>query len=161
MITRMRRSLGVVSSLVAAVALIAVGAATVGAKPAGRADSGTVHFATTYSAGSKTFAAGNGSDKLFGTGAVTYVIKTTPTKPGTIKITANPVTTYYKDGTLTGKGSATVRAAQDGSATITNGKIAQANGTGARHGHSFTGTFSGKGNPSTGVYAVTYKGTYR
>ena len=53
MTRRTRRSIGAVGGLLAAVAVTAVGAAAVGAKPAGKADSGTVHFATTYAAGGR------------------------------------------------------------------------------------------------------------
>jgi hypothetical protein len=161
MTRRTRRSIGPVFGLLAAVAVIAVGAATVGAKPAGRADSGTVHFATTYSAGGKTYAAGNSTDKLFGPGAVTYAIKTMTTTTGTITITANPVTSFYRDGTLAGKATATLTVAANGAATITNGKLTEKKGTGARKGHSFKGTFSGTGNATASTYKVTYKGTYK
>ena len=161
MTRRTRRSVGVVSGLLAAVAAIAVGATAVGAKPAGRADSGTVYFATTYSAGGKTYAAGNAKDKLFGTGAITYAIKTTPTTTGTIKITSKPVTLYFKNGTLTGTATATLTVTSATAATITNGKLKAAHGTGGQAGHSVTDTFSGTGNPTAGTYKITYKGTYK
>ena len=161
MTRRTRRSVGAVSGLLAAVAMIAVGAAAVGAKPTGRADRGTVYFATTYSAGGKTYAAGNSIDKLFGTGAVTYAIKTMKTTTGTIKVAINPVTLYYKNGTLTGKATATLTATSSTAATITDGKLTAAHGTGGRAGHSLTDRFSGTGNPTMGTYKITYKGTYK
>jgi hypothetical protein len=161
MTRRTRRSVGAVSGLLAAVAVIAVGAAAVGAKPAGKADSGTVYFATTYSAGGKTYAAGNSIDKLFGTGAVTYAIKTMTTTTGTVKITSDPVTLYFKDGTLTGKATGTLTVTSSTAATITNGKLNAAHGTGGQAGHSVTDTFSGTGNPTAGTYKITYKGTYK
>jgi hypothetical protein len=158
---RTRRSVGATSGLLAAVAVIVVGAAAVGAKPAGRADSGTVYFATTYSAGGKTYAAGNSIDKLFGNGAVTYAIKTMRTTTGTITITSNPVTLYFKNGTLTGKATATLTVTSSTAATITNGKLNAAQGTGGQEGHSVIDTFSGTGNPTAGTYKITYKGTYK
>jgi hypothetical protein len=161
MTRRTRRSVGVVSGLLAAVAAIAVGAAAAGAKPAGRADRGTVYFATTYSAGGKTYAAGNATDKLFGTGAVTYAIKTMTTTTGTIEITSKPVTLYYKNGTLRGKATATLTVTSSTAATITDGKLKVAHGTGGQAGHSLTATFSGTGNPTAGTYKITYKGTYK
>ena len=160
MTRRTRRSIRAVSGLLAAVAVIAVVAPTVGAKPAGKADSGTAYFATTYSAGGTTHAAGNSIDKLFGTGAVTYAIKTMPTTTGTIKITSNPVTLYFKNGTLTGKATGTLTVTSSTAATITNGKLSAAHGTGGQAGHSVTDTFSGTGNPAAGTYKITYKGTY-
>ena len=112
-------------------------------------------------AGGKQFAAGNSNDKLFGPGAVTYVNKVAPTPSGTIKVTTKPVVLFYKDGTLTGTATSELTVATGGSATLTDGKIKAAHGTGAQAGHSFVGTFTGVGNATTNLYKITYKGTYK
>jgi hypothetical protein len=154
------RLLAVACGTLSATALIAIGAGAVGAKSAGRKDSGLVYFAITHSTGGKNFAAGNATDKLFGTEAITFVNKITNAS-GTIKITTKPVTTFYKDGTLSGVATSDLTTGQNGALTITNGKIKETTGTGARKGHSFIGTFSGTGNSNTGLYKITYKGIYR
>lgn len=161
MTRRTRRSIGAVSGLLAAIAVIAVGAATVGAKPAGKADSGTVYFAVTHTANGKEYAAGNSTDKLLGTGAVTYVITIGPSTAGTYKITSKPVTLYASTGTLTGTATATLTIGAKGAATITSGKLTAAGGTGGQKGHSVKDTFTGTGNATTALYKVVYKGTYK
>jgi hypothetical protein len=158
---RYTRLLAATGGVLATAAVIAVGAGAVGAKSSARKDSGVVFFSVTHSAGGKQFAAGNSSDKLFGTGAVTYVNKVAPTPTGTIKVTTKPVVLFYKDGTLTGTATSELTVGQGGSATITGGKITAARGTGAQAGHSFAGTFSGTGNATTNLYKITYKGTYK
>jgi hypothetical protein len=161
--TRFTRSAGTLVGLAAASAVLAIGAATVFAKSAsaGKADSGVVYFATTYTANGNEYAAGNASDRLFGTGALTFVIRAFPTPAGAIKITAKPVTSYYSNGTLTGTATATLTPGPNGSATVTGGKLTEAHGTGALKGHSFTATFQGTGSLTTGNYKITYKGTYK
>jgi hypothetical protein len=67
--TKLTRSSAAMVGLIAVGAVISISAATVGAKPAGRADSGVVYFAVTHTANGKQYAAGNSTDKLFGTGA--------------------------------------------------------------------------------------------
>jgi len=161
--SRLTRSAATLAGLTAASAVLATGAATVLAKSAsaGRPDRGVIYFAQTYTANGNEYAAGNGTDKLFGTGAVTYVIKAAPTPTGAVKITAKPVTTYYPNGTLTGTATGTLTPGPNGTATITGGKITQTHGTGGQKGHSFTGTFQGTGSLTMGTYKITYKGTYR
>src|SRR5205085_713035 len=127
----------------------------------GVADKGVVFFNTTHNAGGKSFAAGNVTDKLFGAEAVTYVIKTRTLTPGTFKVTVKPVTMWGKTGTLTGTATATLTVIDTTHATITNGKFSEANGTGGWTGHSLTAKFSGSGNPTTGQFKLTYKGTYK
>ena len=147
-------------SLVAMV-MGATAAGSVGAKSAGRADSGVVYLAVTHTVGNKQFAAGNSQDKLFGTGSVTYVniAKSTPT--GTIKVTTKPVVLYYKNGTMTGTATSKLTVGQNGAATITDGRLTAAKGTGGQKGHSVSVTFTGVGSVTTGTYKITYKGTYR
>lgn len=157
---RTSRKFSAVLGLLAAVAVAAATTASVGATSAGRADSGTVYFAQTHTVHGIIFAAGNGTDKLFGTEAVTYSIKAQPTKPGSVKLTVNPVT-WGKTGTLSGTATATLTVAANGAATITKGKLSETRGTGGLTGHSITATFSGVGNSTTGIYKITYKGTYK
>jgi hypothetical protein len=146
---------------VAAVAVVATSA--FGATGGGKPDKGVIHFATTYTAGGITYAAGNAKDTLFGNEAVTYAIKTQATPTGPVKITAKPVTTWGKTGTLTGTATATltVTNATTGDATITNGKVKATKGTGGWTGHTLAATFSGSGNIKTGAYKITYTGTYK
>jgi hypothetical protein len=151
-------AVGSLSALaIAALATTAFGAGK------GVADKGVGHIATTYTAGGITYAAGTAKDKLFGTEAITYSIKTQPTPTGPVKLTVKPVTTWGKTGTLSGTATATltVTNATTGDATITNGKVKETKGTGGWTGHTFTATFSGSGNVKTGAYTLTYKGTYK
>lgn len=149
------------AAVLAIAALVAVSAHSVGARSSGKADSGVVYFAVTHTVGSKQYAAGNAQDKLFGPGAVTYVNVAKGTPSGTIKVTTKPVVLFFKDGTLTGAATSTLTVGKNGSATITNGKLTAAHGTGAQKGHSFVDTFTGTGNITTSAYKITYKGTYR
>jgi hypothetical protein len=149
------------AGLLAASALIAIGAGSVGAKSSGRADSGTVFFAVTHTVGSRQFAAGNSSDKLFGPGAVTYVNIARATPTGTVNVTTRPVVLFYKDGTLTGSATSKLTVGPNGAATITDGKLKAANGTGGEKGHSFVAAFSGTGSLTTSTYKITYRGTYK
>jgi hypothetical protein len=159
-LTRFRAA---VIGALSACAVAGVTTAAFGASGGPVADKGVIHFATTYSAGGLTYAAGSAKDKLFGNEAITYAIKTQPTPTGPVKITAKPATIWGKTGTLTGTatGTLTVTNATTGDATITNGKVKATKGTGGWTGHSFTATFSGSGNVKTGAYTVTYKGTYK
>jgi hypothetical protein len=150
-----------VIGLLGACALTAVAASEGQAIGSGSADSGTVYLATTHTAHGINFAAGNATDKLFGSEAVTYSIRAQPTKTGSVKLTVKPVTTWGRTGTLTGTATATLTVAANGAATITQGKLFQAKGTGGWTGHSVTATFSGVGNATTGLYKITYKGTYK
>jgi hypothetical protein len=131
------------------------------AATSGLHDHGVVYFSTTHSARGKTFAAGNATDKLFGKEAVTYSIKTRTLTTGVFQVIAKPVTTWGKTGTLSGTATATLTVTSPTTATITKGKITEKNGTGAWRGHRFTATFSGTGDPTTGVYKITYKGTFK
>jgi hypothetical protein len=161
--SRLTRSSTGIVGLIATGAVVAVCAATVGAKPAskGRADSGVVYFAVTRAANGKQYAAGNSTDKLFGSGAVTYVIKAAATPKGAVKITAKPVKLYFANGTLTGTASATLTPGPGGTATITGGKLNAAHGTSGQAGHSETATFHGTGSTTTASYRITYTGIYK
>lgn len=155
------RLLAAAAGLLASIALIATGASSVGAKSSGRADSGTVYFAITHTVGNKQYAAGTSYDKLFGPGAVTYVniAKATPT--GTINVTTKPVVLFFKDGTLTGVATSKLTVGAHGAATITDGKLMAANGTGGEKGHSANYTFAGTGSLTTSRYKIHYRGTYK
>lgn len=143
-------------------ALLAMGATALAATgKKGKADSGLQHVAVTHSSGGFNYSAGDGTDKVLGTTAVTYKLKLTSSKPGTFKVTAKPVVLYTATGTLRGTGSATLTIATGGAATVSNGKLLLLTGTGAQKGHSFVGTFSGSGSAVTGAYTFHYKGTYK
>jgi hypothetical protein len=165
---RARTYLGAVVGLLAATALIALGASTVGAKPSkkGKADRGTVYIAVTpRPSPSLLYAAGDGVDKVLGEGAITFTIKPLPTNvAGTITVKAVKVTIWGADGSLSGTGSATVTITnkpKQGDATVSNGKASFAKGTGGQKGHSLKITFTGKGSVSSGSYIFNYKGTYK
>jgi len=160
-LTRFTRSIVATAGVLSACAVLALGAGAVGAKATGTHDSGVIFFATTHNANGITYAAGNATDSLFGTEAVTYAIKTAPTTPGSVKVTAKPVTTWTKTGTLSGTATATLTVGANGKATFTNGQVSQTKGTGTLKGHSLTATFTGSGNTTTGTYQITYKGTYK
>ena len=147
--------------LLGACAVAAVATSEGTAAAGGVPDSGTVFLATTHTANGIVFAAGNATDKLFGSEAVTYQIKFQVTKPGVFRITAKPVTTWGKTGTLSGTATATLTVAKNGSATLTKGTLSETKGTGGWRGHSITATFSGPGNANTGLYKVKFKGTYK
>ena len=143
-------------------AVIAIGPATVGARPVrkGKVDSGIVYFGITHTVGGNLYAAGSSADKLFGAGAVTYVIQTTRTPTGGFEMRSKPVTLFFSNGTLTGTASATVTPGAGGT-TLTDGKLMASNGTGGQKRHSLTATFQGIGNPVSGTYRITYTGVYR
>jgi len=143
-------------------AVVGMGAATVGARPVkrGRADNGVVYFGVTHTANGTQYAAGSTEDKLFGTGAVTYVIRTTRTPTGGFEMTSKPVTLFFSNGTLTGTATAAVTPGAGGTA-ITGGRLVAARGTAGQKGHSVTATFQGIGNPVAGTYKLTYTGVYK
>ena len=157
-----RRSLGAIVGLLAAVAAITVGAASVGAKPAGKAERGTVYAATTHTVGGTQYIAGNGTDTVFGADAVTYTVKVAsiPTNPGTFTLTVKPVTIWTAAGSLTGTAKATLKVGAMSAVTVT-GTIALTKGTGAMKGHSLTGTLTGTGSLSTSEYVFHTKGIYK
>ena len=158
--TRFRRSIVAIAGVLGVGAMLASAAGAVGTS-ASKPDKGVIYFATTHSAHGITYAAGNATDSLFGTEAVTYAIKTAPTRTGSVKITAKPVTTWTTTGTLSGTATATLTVAANGKATFTNGKVSETKGTGTLKGHSLTATFTGSGDTKTGTYKITYTGTYK
>jgi hypothetical protein len=158
--TKSTRSIVAIAGVVGVSALLASGAGAVGAS-AGKPDSGVIYFATTHSAHGITYAAGNATDSLFGTEAVTYAIRTAPTRTGSIQVTAKPVTTWTKTGTLSGTATSTLTVAANGKATFTNGKVSETKGTGTLKGHTLTATFTGSGDTKTGTYQIKYKGNYK
>jgi hypothetical protein len=140
----------------------AMSATTAAAKPArkARADSGVVYFGITHSANGNQYAAGSTTDKLFGSGAITFVIQTTRTPSGGFRMISKPVTLFFSNGTLTGTATATVTPAPGGT-SLTGGKLKAAHGTAAQKGHSVSATFQGTGNPVTGAYKIIYTGVYK
>ena len=158
---RKTRALSLTVGLVCA--LLAMGATALAATgKKGKADSGTSHVGTTHSDSKFTYSAGDNADKLLGAGAVTYKLKvgSTPTA-GAVALTAKPVRLFTATGSLIGTGSATLTVTGPTTATVSNGKLKLTRGTGAQKGHSFVGTFTGSGNPTTGQYVFHYKGTYK
>jgi len=160
--TKLTRSLVAAVGALAALALISVGATAIGATSKGRPDSGVLYVAITHTVGSTEYLAGDATDKIHGSGAVTYTATVgTGSKPGTLKVTVNPVTAFFKDGSLSGKGSATLIVSNNGTVTFTNGKINETHGAGGEKGHSFVATFTGTGKSATGPFVFDFKGTYK
>jgi hypothetical protein len=159
---RRTRSLAATVGALGAIALLSLAGTAIGAGATkGKADSGTSYVAITHTSGGFEYTAGNNTDKLLGVGAITYKLKLGPSKAGVYKVTANPVVLYTGTGSLTGTGSATLTVANDGSATVTGGKLNLTKGTGSQKGHSVVATFTGKGSVAAGTYKFTYKGTYK
>ncbi len=148
-----------VAASVAVSGLLAVGAAAVAA---GRADSGTIYAATTHTSGGYTFAAGQGTDKLFGPIAITYRIKAIPAgTTGTLNLTVKPAIEYTATGSILGSATATLTLGPNGAETISNGKFSLTHGVGALRGHTMTGTFTGSGNSTANTLVIHSKSTYK
>lgn len=151
-----------VAASVAVSGLLAVGAAAVAARSTGRADSGTIYAATTHTSGGYTFAAGQGTDKLFGPITITYRIKAIPTgTTGTLKLTIKPVIEYTATGSILGSATATLTLGPNGAETISNGKFSLTHGAGALRGHTIKGTFTGIGNSTANMLVIHPKSTYK
>jgi hypothetical protein len=156
-----RRSLLASTGLLGALALITTTVA-VAAPSKGRTERGTVHFAITHTVGSINVAAGDTTDTLFGGGAVVYRLHVLTSTTGKLTINVPKVTTFFSTGTMTGSATSTLTITDTtGDATVTGGMLRLTKGTGTDKGHSFRGTFSGKGNINSGLYTTNYKGTYR
>lgn len=157
-----KRLVAVMAAAFMAVAVVAASAAAVGTKSKGKADSGTAYVAITHTVGKVQFAAGNSTDKVLGTGAITYKITVgTGSKPGSLKVSAKPVTIFTKTGELSGTATATLTVAADGSAKFSNGKLNLTKGTGGQKGHSLVATFTGTAASATGPFVFHDKGTYK
>jgi hypothetical protein len=158
-----RRWLGASVGLAGALAL--AGSSIAGAASnAGKAEHGTVFFALTHTVGKTNFAAGDATDSLFGAGAVVYQLHILTTTTGKIAIKIPKVTVFYSTGAATGSASATLTVTNKpkaGDATVTGGVLKLTKGTGTHQGHSFAGTFSGKGNITSDSYTIQYKGMYK
>jgi hypothetical protein len=87
------------------------------------------------------------------------VITAVPTPKGAVKITAEPVKSFFSNGALTG--TATLTPGPGGTATITNGTVKESHGTGGQAGHSLTATFHRTGSTTTSAYKITYTGVYK
>lgn len=163
--TRLTRPIAVAAGLLAASAVIAVTAATVGAKSNGKATSGKLYVAVTPRVKSGIeYVAGEGTDKVLGSIAVTFTIKPLSTSSGKVLAKAIKVTEWASGGTLTGTGSATLNitnAPKAGDATATGGVVSLTKGTGTLKGHSISTKFSGSGNIVSGEYTFSYTGTYK
>jgi hypothetical protein len=151
-----------VAASVAVSGLLAVGAAAVAARSAGRADSGTIYAATTHTSGGYAFAAGQGTDKLFGPIAITYRIKAIPAgTTGTLNLTIKPVIEYTATGSILGSATATLTLGPNGAEAISNGKFSLTHGVGALRGHTIKGTFTGTGNTTANMLVIHSKSTYK
>jgi hypothetical protein len=161
----MSRSLRPVAALAAGCLVLALTATAFGAKSKGKADSGTVWAAVTHtvSNGSIEVADGDFVDKILGHGTVTYRLKVIPNgTTGTLQVTSKPVVLYTGTGSLSGSATATLAIGADGhTEMITKGKLSLTHGTGSLKGHSFTGTFTGKGDSKVNQLVFHDKGTYR
>lgn len=151
-----------VAALVAVSGLLAFGAGAVAARSAGRADSGTIYAATTHDSGGYAFAAGQGTDRLFGPIAITYRIKAIPAgTTGTLNLTIKPAIEYTATGSILGSATATLTVGPGGAETISNGKFSLTHGAGALRGHTVKGTFSGSGNSTANMLVIHFKSTYK
>lgn len=131
------------------------------AKPKGKKDSGTLYAAITHTVGGTEYIAGNISDKVLGQGAATFTATVgTGSTPGTIAVHGK-VTAFFKNGSLSGTGSATLTTSASGPVTFTGGKLTLKTGAGLEKGHSFVVTFTGTGGGVTGPYVFHYTGTYK
>jgi hypothetical protein len=65
-------------------------------------DSGTSWFSVTHVVNGVDHAAGQVSDKLLGSGAVTYLLKVVTTTSGIVNIKSSNFTIYTKTGSLSG-----------------------------------------------------------
>lgn len=149
------------SAAIAVSAASVLAAGSVGAKSAGRPDSGTAYVANTPKQGTYVYAAGYNQDKILGKGSILYVIKATPSKPGTISVKTKSVTLYTATGSLSGTGSATLTTAANGTATVSGGKLNLSQGFGSLKGHSLLATFTGTGSITALSFVFNYKGTYK
>ncbi len=157
---RLTRSLTATAGLLAACAIIAVGAGVVGAKSSGRSDAAIAYAAITHTVGKLQYAAGNVTDKVLGRGAAAFVLTIgTGSKPGTIGIKGT-VTVFTKTGAISGTDTADVTASSSG-LTFTNGTLKLTKGSGGQTGHSFIGTFTGTAKSASGPFVFNTKGTYR
>lgn len=132
------------------------------ASAAGRKDSGTSYVAVTHDKNGFSYTAGNNTDKLLGTSAVTYVLQVLKSsKPAVYTVSVKSVFLYMRTGSLAGTATATLTVGKKGAATVTNGKLRLTKGAGSQAGHSLIATFHGSGNILQGVYKFVYSGTYK
>ncbi len=161
--SRYTRSVAGAAGLLGTCALITPGAtATAAKKPAThkrRADSGVAYLAITRSHSVLLeYAAGEDYDKLLGPGASTYLIKASIDKTG-IRLIVKPVVFYTANGSLAGAATGTATVQASGETVV--GKLSLTNGRGDQQGHSFTGTFTAKSDPTFKFLTLNYQGTYR
>jgi hypothetical protein len=156
-----RRLLAGAAAVLAAIALIAVGVSAAGAASSGRHTKGVLYTAVTRSlGGTKFLLAGNSSDKVLGSGAVTYIANLGSGPARSITVTAT-VIVFTRRGSLVGKTSAVATVNNDGTVSFTKGKIDASKGQGGEAGHTFKGTFTGSGKSLTGPFVFHYAGTYK
>lgn len=132
------------------------------ASAAGRKDSGTSYVAVTHDKGGFAYTAGNNTDKILGTSAVTYVLQILKSsKPAVYNVTVRSVFLYTRTGSLAGTATAKLTVGANGAATITNGKLRLTKGAGSQAGHSLIATFHGTGSITSRTFKFVYSGTYR
>ena len=93
-----------------------------------------------------------------------YRLHVVSSTAGKLTIKIPKVAVFYSTGEATGSATSTLtitNSPKAGDATVTGGVLTLTKGTGGHTGHSFKGTFSGKGNINTGQYTINYSGTYK
>jgi hypothetical protein len=151
--------------IAAAAALLSLGLVAsaqgrmVGAGAPPRPDSGTANFAITNTTKKLEYAAGHFTDKVLGSGAITYQLKILPGATGTYKVTSKKVVLYTGKGSLSGTATALVTVTKT-SETITDGKLNLTKGFGSLKGDSLKVKFTGTANLSANQYAFSYSGKF-
>ncbi len=160
--SRSRGFLTGAAALVGVCGLVAVGAQTSGAKTSskGTPTSGQAFVADTHNVGKLVHAAGEGTDKLLGPGAVTLVFSNTqPTStPGVVKATAKPMTIWLRLGTIGGSGTVLINMK---TGALTDGHATFRGRTGAYKGHTLVANFKGHADLAAGRFHYTYTGIWK
>jgi hypothetical protein len=131
----------------------------VGTSGPARSDSGIAYFSITHDAKGLEYAAGNVTDKVFGTSAITYVLKIVSSKTkGSIGVKATKVVLYTATGSLSGTATATINNISSATQTITNGKLKLDKGAGALKGAKLTAKFSGTSDLTNNTLVFHYTG---
>lgn len=147
-------------SVVAAVAVVAVGVSGVAAAAIKAEHShGVAWVGITHTEGKDLYIAGDFKDSKLGRGTIVYITRVSGSStPGTFHVITRKVTLYTTAGSLQGTGAAD-EVITSSSATVKNGTFTLTRGTGAYKGHTFKGTFGGP--QKQGVWTFTYNAVYR
>lgn len=159
MMMRWTRSLSVTGAVVGALAICAPAVSAAGQA---RKDSGTSYVAITHDTAKYSYTAGNNTDKILGTGAVTYVLQLLKSAdPAVYTVSLKQIILYTRTGSLSGTATAILTVGANGSATVTNGKLRLTKGAGSQAGHSLIATFHGTGAIASRTFKFIYSGTYK